>query len=88
MQPGANRPGGQNAGEQVQQTAVSPAKPSREEFTNSLRQWYQARNLQPDPNILRIGTRQIVPYDLFSEVMQLGGFLMVSRTMQLFQPFD
>lgn len=51
---------------------------SRPEFTESFKIWYTKHNVQLDRNILHVGNRQIDPYELFVEVMQMGGSVVVS----------
>lgn len=80
MQPNAG-PSAPSMAEQNSQSTGQPKYMSRQEFSDSLRRWYTTHSVKPDINILQIGNRQVQPYDLFTEVMQMGGFLMVRRRL-------
>lgn len=82
MQPNAGPSGPSMVGQNSQSTD-QPKYMSRHEFSASLRRWYTTHSVKPDINVLQIGNRQVQPYDLFTEVMQMGGFLMVHRRLAI-----
>ena len=77
LQPNAGQSNSSLA-EQTGQASGHAKYMSRQEFTESFKVWYTKHNVQLDRTILLIGNRQIDPYELFIEVMQMGGFVVVS----------
>lgn len=82
MQPNAG-PSAPSMVEQNSQSTGQPKYMSRQEFSDSLTRWYTTHIVKPDINILQIGNHQVQLYDLFTEVMQMGGFLMVRRRLAI-----
>ena len=57
---------------------------SRQEFTELFKRWYTTNNIHLDFSILRVGNRQVDPYELFTEAMKSGGSTVVSSYHALY----